>query len=161
MTTATAPEPAAPGTAAAVPLREAAARMGMTTETLRKRLQRGLTPGRKVDGQWFVVPGPVPDASRPGPDQTGHVRDRRDPQAPAVPQERPGGPLASQRAEEMAAFTERLQARVRVATELEFTLSRLGGFSEPGIGGTYGRLPPSLPPNDQRGSSPVTDGFHR
>jgi hypothetical protein len=110
-------------TTTAVPLREAAARMGMTTDTLRKRLQRGLTPGRKVDGQWFVVPGPVPDEapdegvdlsglvqdeSRPGPDQSGHVQDH--PVAPDATQEAPGGALLSDRAAEMARYSRELLA---------------------------------------------------
>ena len=37
-----------------VPIAEAAARLGVGVELLRKRAQRGTMPARKVDGRWFV-----------------------------------------------------------------------------------------------------------
>jgi hypothetical protein len=102
MTTATRP----------LPLRAAAAQMGISTDTLRKRLQRGLTPGQKVDGQWFVAPSPGPDLSGsvldsrcPGPDQTGHVQDQ-----PDAPPEAQNGALLSDRAGELARFSQQLLA---------------------------------------------------
>ena len=39
----------------AVPVAEAAAHLGLTPETLRKRLWRGQVPGEKRDGQWYVI----------------------------------------------------------------------------------------------------------
>ena len=38
-----------------VPLVDAATRLGLTTEALRKRVQRGSVPGHKRDGQWYAV----------------------------------------------------------------------------------------------------------
>jgi hypothetical protein len=44
-----------------LPLIEAAGQLGLTTEALRKRIQRGSTPGFKRDGQWFAtLPEPPP-----------------------------------------------------------------------------------------------------
>ena len=46
-------------------LSEAAERLGTTPDALRKRIQRGSLPGRKVDGRWRVTlagNGPAPDA---------------------------------------------------------------------------------------------------
>ena len=40
---------------AELPLLDAADRMGLTTEALRKRIQRGSVPGHKRDGQWYAV----------------------------------------------------------------------------------------------------------
>ena len=40
-------------------LADAARRMGLSSEALKKRLIRGTVPGRKVDGRWMVL---VPDA---------------------------------------------------------------------------------------------------
>lgn len=66
--------PVQDGAGRAVPVAEAAALLGVTPETLRKRLWRGQVPGVKLDGQWFVTlsgteqdgagltAGPVPDA---------------------------------------------------------------------------------------------------
>ena len=63
-----------------VPIAEAAERLGLGVELLRKRAQRGTLPAYKLDGKWFVVldngrddppaaNGPVLDTpSRPGPD---------------------------------------------------------------------------------------------
>ena len=39
-------------------LTDAARRMGLSSEALKKRLIRGTVPGRKVDGRWMVL---VPD----------------------------------------------------------------------------------------------------
>ena len=96
-------------TVTVLPLRAAAARLGslgVSTDTLRERLRRGPTPGRKVDGSWRVA---VPDTAEPvadgvpAGDSPGPVQDEQD--APQSPQ---NGALARQRAEDMAAFTERL-----------------------------------------------------
>ena len=38
-----------------LPLLDAAERMGLTTEALRKRIQRGSVPGHKRAGQWYAV----------------------------------------------------------------------------------------------------------
>jgi hypothetical protein len=77
-----------------VPLREAADRLGVAPEALRKRLQRGSLLGRKVEGEWYVALPEAPDApsahqhdalvqDAPAPDGrqdmsgtwAGHVRD--------------------------------------------------------------------------------------
>ena len=46
-----------------VPLAEAAERLELSTEAVRKRIQRGTLPGRKVDGAWFVEAAHLPPAS--------------------------------------------------------------------------------------------------
>jgi len=43
------------GAGQAVPVVEAAARLGLAPETVRKRLWRGQMAGEKRDGQWYVV----------------------------------------------------------------------------------------------------------
>lgn len=53
-----------------VPIAEAAARLGLSPEAVRKRLNRGTLPGYKLEGTWYVTldrPGPVsgrPDGGR-------------------------------------------------------------------------------------------------
>jgi len=45
---------------------DAAERLGLTTEALRKRIQRGSVPGHKRDGQWYAtLPPQAPPSSRP------------------------------------------------------------------------------------------------
>ncbi len=115
-------------TTTALPLRAAAARLGLSTDTLRKRLQRGLTPGRKVDGSWVVDvpvvrdrprdrpqdgPGPVRDAPGPVPDPSAPVQDHQNGAAP------PGALTAAARAEEMAVYTERLLAPWRAIVQAQ------------------------------------------
>jgi hypothetical protein len=64
-----------------LPLVEAAGVLRVTTEALRKRIQRGTAPGYKRDGQWFAslpeVTAPVSDmsvkASGQATDVAGHV----------------------------------------------------------------------------------------
>ena len=57
-------------------LAEAAQRMGLTSEALKKRLIRGTVPGRKVDGRWMVL---VSGACHPvTPDVTTRDDDRHD-----------------------------------------------------------------------------------
>ncbi len=47
---------------------EAASWLGVTPETVRKRLQRGVLPGCKIDGQWVVqLPKQEQDTGRPAP----------------------------------------------------------------------------------------------
>src|SRR3954452_8101605 len=61
----------------AVPVVEAAARLGVAPETLRKRLWRGQVPGEKRDGQWYVIlsePPPTPPAAVP--DEQDTMQDR-------------------------------------------------------------------------------------
>ncbi len=43
-----------------VPIAEAAARLGISPEATRKRIQRGTLPGRKVAGAWYVDAKAVP-----------------------------------------------------------------------------------------------------
>jgi hypothetical protein len=70
------------GAGQAVPVAEAAARLGLTPETLRKRLWRGQVQGEKRDGQWYVVlpeqdaAGPVRDTAGPRQDGAGPEQDR-------------------------------------------------------------------------------------
>ena len=70
---------AATTTMTMLPRRAAAARpgiLGVSTDSLRERLQRGPTPGRKVDGSWRVaVPDMAPGRAEPVPAGTAH-RDR-------------------------------------------------------------------------------------
>ena len=53
---------------AGLPITEAAKHLGVTTELLRKRAQRGTIPAYKADGRWFVVldqaDDPVQDSTR-------------------------------------------------------------------------------------------------
>ena len=51
-----------------VPIAEAAARPGISSEAARKRVQRGTLPGRKVAGAWYVDAVAVPDAPAGRPD---------------------------------------------------------------------------------------------
>ncbi len=39
----------------AIPLVEAATRLGVSTDVLRKRVQQGVHPGHKVGGRWYVL----------------------------------------------------------------------------------------------------------
>jgi hypothetical protein len=63
-----------------LPLVEAAGRLGLTTEALRKRIQRGSAPGYKRDGQWFAsvseAPAPGSDELPSAPEQTVGVARR-------------------------------------------------------------------------------------
>ena len=46
-----------------VPLAVAAELLQISTEAVRKRIQRGTLPGRKVDGAWFVEASALPSSS--------------------------------------------------------------------------------------------------
>jgi hypothetical protein len=112
-----------------LPLTEAAARAGVTPEALRKRIQRGTVVGRKRQGQWYVafadaatvqeddvrtssgVGGHV--AGRPSGDQenwpSGRVESDTAGRSSGQPEESGQASLQSlARAQEMAAYTERL-----------------------------------------------------
>lgn len=82
---------------------EAAARLGVSTETVRKRLQRGKIKGFKApDGSWRVV---LPSQDSPG-QQPG--------QGPDIVQDKPGQPnqdLVTALREEVAFLRTQLQAR--------------------------------------------------
>lgn len=77
----------------AVPLSEAARRLGIKRDALKQRIRRGTIDAFKVDGNWFVrppvqevggprttgmSPGDVPGTSYPG--DKGHVTGNTDPQ---------------------------------------------------------------------------------
>ena len=63
-----------------VPLTEAAERLELSTEAVRKRIQRGTLPGRKVDGAWWVEATHLPPASTSTgrPDDPGGATERQD-----------------------------------------------------------------------------------
>ena len=52
----------------AVPMGEAAERLGLSTEAVRKRIQRGTLPGHKVGGAWFVAASAIPASPAGRPD---------------------------------------------------------------------------------------------
>ncbi len=49
-----------------IPIREAAQRLGITVESLRKRAQRGTITAYKVDGEWFIALSDEQDQARDG-----------------------------------------------------------------------------------------------
>lgn len=60
-----------------VPVVEAAALLGVSTDALRKRVARGRMPGYKRDGQWYVImPGSDRSTSVNTEDVTGASPDR-------------------------------------------------------------------------------------
>lgn len=82
---------------------DAAARLGLSTETVRKRLQRGKLKGFKgADGAWRVV--------LPEPDQAGQSPDSK---PDAIPDSSPdnSGPLVAALKDEIAFLRSQLQAR--------------------------------------------------
>src|SRR5215211_4683040 len=112
-----------------LPLAEAAVRAGVTPEALRKRIQRGTVVGRKRQGQWYVAFGDAPTvqgdavrmasavggqvAGRSSGDQeehpSGQVAVDEAGQPSGQPEESGHASLQSlARAQEMAAYTERL-----------------------------------------------------
>jgi hypothetical protein len=59
------------GAVVEVPIAEAAERLGLSTEAVRKRVQRGTLAGHKRDGAWFVAVGALDAAAagrQDGPD---------------------------------------------------------------------------------------------
>ncbi len=54
-----------------IPIREAAQRLGITVESLRKRAQRGTITAYKVDGEWFIVPSDEQEQERDGRQDNG------------------------------------------------------------------------------------------
>lgn len=112
-----------------LPLVEAAARAGVTPEALRKRIQRGTVVGRKRQGQWYVAfadgsamnedevrtasgSGGQPSGHASGDQEksaSGHVEMGSAGQASGLQEESGHTSLQSlARAQEMAAYTERL-----------------------------------------------------
>lgn len=78
---------------------DAAARLGLSTETVRKRLQRGKLKGFKAgDGAWRVV--------LPEPDQAGQSQDSK---PDAIPDN--SGPLVAALKDEIVFLRSQLQAR--------------------------------------------------
>jgi hypothetical protein len=79
-----------------LPLVEAAGYLGLTTEALRKRIQRGSAPGYKRDGQWFATlpesPAPVPDSPAQTAGQTEDTSGHASSQAPETASHAPGQP---------------------------------------------------------------------
>ncbi len=73
-----------------IPIREAAARLGITVESLRKRAQRGTITAYKVDGEWFIA---LPAEQDKGQD--------------AVPDNGQGGDIATSALVEQLGFMQR------------------------------------------------------
>jgi hypothetical protein len=111
-----------------VPVAAAAAQLGVTPETLRKRLWRGQVPGVKLDGQWFVTvsgteqdeagpaPAAVPDTAGPPAGPSRPEQDSEQDNFPSL--ESPGAPLVDQLQGEVAFLrgqVEALQERLREA----------------------------------------------
>lgn len=116
-------------TVSTLPLRAAAARLGVDPDALRKRLRRGSYPGRKEGGTWVVD---VPDGGQ-ATGQDGQA----DGQAPSGPwaghgpdggQATPGASLATQRAADMAEYTRLLLAPY--VARLEQQAERIGRLEE-------------------------------
>ena len=85
--------------AAGLDIADAAARLGLSTETVRKRLQRGKLKGFKgADGAWRVV--------LPEPDQAGQSQDSK---PDAIPDNH--GPLVAALKDEITFLRSQLQAR--------------------------------------------------
>jgi DNA-binding Lrp family transcriptional regulator len=61
-----------------VPLAEAAARLGISEELVRKRIYRGKLTGEKVDGRWHVVLNRQDAFQDSSQDQSGYVQDSQD-----------------------------------------------------------------------------------
>jgi hypothetical protein len=130
-----------------LPLAEAAQQLGLTTEALRKRINRGTIVGRKRRGQWYVeldtVPSGRPDvggqtagqaATDQEPHTAGHVgvdmAGQRPDSAPE-PGHTSGNGAALQtmaRAQELAALTEAITAPWR--RRLEEQAEELGRVRE-------------------------------
>ena len=113
----------------AVPVAEAAVQLGVTAETLRKRLWRGQAPGIKLDGQWFIY------ADYLEQDQAGHEQDRAEP-VPDSTEAVPGtaglaaGPSGPEQGNEQdtptAPFVDQLQSEVRfLRSQVEALQERL------------------------------------
>ena len=114
------------------PLGEAAARLGLSTDALRKRCERGRVPGAyKLDGRWWV---PVADVTGP----TGQPSDRT-----SALDDRPGlsgqadpallAALAEMTAE-LRAVRRLLEAQARPA-ELTGPISQSAEAAPPGVAG--------------------------
>ena len=69
-----------------VSLTIAAERLDLSTEAVRKRIQRGTLPGRKVEGTWFVEASALPSSSSSGrPDvAAGRLDDNIHPSGPQL-----------------------------------------------------------------------------
>ena len=61
-----------------VPLAEAATRLGISEELVRKRIYRGKLTGEKIEGRWHVVLNRQDALQDGGSDQSGSVQDSHD-----------------------------------------------------------------------------------
>jgi hypothetical protein len=61
-----------------VPLAEAASRLGISEELVRKRIYRGKLSGEKIDGRWHVVMPHQDTVQDSGQDASGQVHDNQD-----------------------------------------------------------------------------------
>ncbi len=122
---------------------DAAERLGLTTEALRKRIQRGSVPGHKRDGQWYATlppQGERPDIAGQvaghAPDATSHngTGDQTRPDAPETTAARqtvqgldsdqtPPGEAAALR-DEVAFLRGELEARRREVQQLHTLLAQ-------------------------------------
>ncbi len=121
-----------------VPLAEAAARLGISEELVRKRIYRKKLKGYKVDGRWHVVLNgqdqrhATPQDSRQDP--SGQVQDRQDSFAREL--------IDSQKTEieflrsELSARTEELRRKDHIIAALTDTLKQRLPELEPGTPAT-------------------------
>jgi hypothetical protein len=150
----------------ALPAHEAARRLGITTEAIRKRIARGSLEGWRRGRRWFVVIPDVtgPEDETPRPDATAHpapaVRSRPDTPPDATAHDRTpnesqpdqgtdGGELALLR-EVVGVLRDELEARRREVQQLHTLLAQ----AQARIGALPAPTEPSGPLED---ASPLAD----